>query len=372
MKRIRKYQMLLFITIAGIIISCNGNETPVDNYNRQAMNQYTAEEIIVPSYENFVSSIQSAEQLVDIFIQNPNLDNLSSLRANIKSARLSWQWCAMYSFGPALTSGLNAVANVYTIYESDIENFITNENYNVESIAHSNARGFKAIGYLLYGNNKTDEEIVNTFINSPARAQYLKTLVSVISTNADKALTAWKTGFIDSYSSAATAGTDAGSSVSILINEMNKYWESTTRDKKLGIPLGKRSLGTLLPDRTESYYAGYSTELLKENITAFKYLFEGRNSNGIAGEYSLSNYLKELKALDVLENNDLADVMSVVFDDALNQCDVVSDPLSTKVETNFNDCDSLYLLLQKQIIFMKSDMPSAMGISISYADNDGD
>ncbi|MCX2744781.1 imelysin family protein [Mangrovivirga sp. M17] len=371
MSLLRRVNILFYIIIAAGVFSCSNDENIVDNYDRQGLNLYTAEEIIVPSFENFSSTTSLLDQSVTTFTGNPTVEGLNTLRADLKNARMSWQWCAMYNFGPSLNQGLLSIVNEYLIIESNIEQNILNENFQLESLAQANARGFKAMGYLLYGNGLSDEEIINSFINSPARGQYLKAISSLILSKASLTTQNWAS-YIDQYASESRAGTDAGSSLSILINEINKYWESTTRDKKLGIPLGKRSEGALLPDRTEAYYAGYSTELLTENITAYKYLFEGRTKDGVEGQLSLSNYLKELGATDVIESNDLAEVMSTNFQAAIDQSHIVGDPLKTKVETNYNACDQLYLLLQKQIIFMKSDMPSVMGISISYADNDGD
>ncbi|QCK13619.1 imelysin family protein [Mangrovivirga cuniculi] len=371
MSFLRRVNILIYFIIAAGLFSCSDSESNVDTYDRQGLNFYTAEQIIIPSFQDFSTSTSLLDQSVSSFTDNPSLEGLTTLRANLKNSRLNWQWCSMYNFGPSLNQGLLSVVNEYVIIEADIERNISNEDYQLESLSKANARGFKAMGYLLYGNNLSDEEVVNSFINSQARGQYLKAISDLISIKAKATIDNWST-YLDQYASESKAGTDAGSSLSILINEINKYWETTTRDKKLGIPLGKRSLGTLLPDRTEAYYVGYSTELLSENVKAYKYLFEGRNKEGIAGQLSLSNYLKELGATDVLDNNDLAEVMSTVFQDAIDQAQIVGDPLKSKVETNFDDCDQLYLLLQKQIIFMKSDMPSVMGISISYADNDGD
>ena len=47
-------------------------------------------------------------------------------------------------------------------------------------------------------------------------------------------------------------------------------------------------------------------------------------------------------------------------------------PLSIAVDQYKTEVDAAYLEIQKNVIMLKTDMPSAMGVLITYQDNDGD
>ena len=51
---------------------------------------------------------------------------------------------------------------------------------------------------------------------------------------------------------------------------------------------------------------------------------------------------------------------------------LLTDPLSQGVQGNTAPIEAAYNEIQKLVVLLKTDMPSAMGILITYVDNDGD
>ena len=51
---------------------------------------------------------------------------------------------------------------------------------------------------------------------------------------------------------------------------------------------------------------------------------------------------------------------------------LVNEPLSDAVINNAAAVDAAYLEIQKLLVLLKTDMPSVMGIIITYQDGDGD
>ena len=61
------------------------------------------------------------------------------------------------------------------------------------------------------------------------------------------------------------------------------------------------------------------------------------------------------------------------FDEALNSIDQLEDPLSDQLTSNRAGVQTVYDNLQQLVILIKNDLTSsALGIQITYADNDGD
>ena len=51
---------------------------------------------------------------------------------------------------------------------------------------------------------------------------------------------------------------------------------------------------------------------------------------------------------------------------------MINDPLSNEILTNKDDVTTCYSKLQELVPLMKVDMTSALGVLITYQDNDGD
>ena len=165
-------------------------------------------------------------------------------------------------------------------------------------------------------------------------------------------------------------GTNVGSSLGLLVNAMTRTFERKTRDGKIGIPAGLRTLGVPVPNAVEALYAGYSVELAQENLKAYQNFFQGQSlmSNatpGVGGE-SLLYYLA------ALENTELADEIEAGFTKTIAAIDLLNEPYQEEVVNNPTPSNNAIAEIQQLIVMIKSDMTSAMGISITFQDNDGD
>jgi hypothetical protein len=60
------------------------------------------------------------------------------------------------------------------------------------------------------------------------------------------------------------------------------------------------------------------------------------------------------------------------FATATTKLQALTDPLSDNIKNNNTAVTAAYTELQKLTVLLKTDMPSSMGILITYGDNDGD
>jgi hypothetical protein len=89
-------------------------------------------------------------------------------------------------------------------------------------------------------------------------------------------------------------GTDAGSSLGLLVNQLNFEYE-LLKNAKLGIPLGKKTLGTPMPESVEAYYSGMSSELARLGFQTVENVYFGKDKLGNNGT-GLDDYLVSLNA----------------------------------------------------------------------------
>ena len=142
-------------------------------------------------------------------------------------------------------------------------------------------------------------------------------------------------------------------------------FERYIRDGKIGIPLGVRSLGVAKPETVEAYYYDYSIELFQESIIKFQHTFNGNSEEGMEG-LGLDDYLKNEGGAEIAKS------INTSLDITLSKSNQLSGPLSSEVISNKTQVEQVYAELQKTIVLLKVEMPSALSILINYQDTDGD
>ena len=359
------FRILGIISVLLFSSSCTDKQKAAEKtFDLKGMLENVGNNIIVPSYQSFQSTVNILSTAVDTFVANPTTQHLLDTRAAFKSAYISWQKCDVFDFGPAMDHSLRANFNVYPADTSKITSNVGSGSINMDLLDNSAAKGFPAIDFLLYGENKTDAYILSLYMTDAKannRKQYLKALVSAIRTKTDAVVGAWS-----AYKSVfnSSLGYSVGSSSGLLVNAMNEYYERYLRDGKVGIPVGIRSLGIALPKQTEAYYGGFSSELLNASIQSFYLLYLGKHGStkGLGLDDHLGAY----------DGASIDQTLQSYLTDASAACATLSDPLSQTITNNQSSVEAVYYKLQKVIIPFKVDMPSKLGILISYQDNDGD
>ncbi|MDN3671085.1 imelysin family protein [Echinicola jeungdonensis] len=373
--RITAFFSLTLVTgIICLLPSCvdDPKENSVE-IDRQPLLTSLADNVIIPGYENLNGEITSLNAAAQVFVETPEQANLSTLRTAFTQAYRSWQAVAFFNFGPGFNQTLRAEFNTYPADYFSIENSIESGEYNLDSFSAANQKGLPALDYLLYGLAENDVDLLEFYTtdqNSENRKTYLTSLTERLKEKIDQVYNGWiategnyRQQFINQD------GNDAGSSISLLINSLSQYFEVFTRDAKIGIPLGKRSQGDIIPKNVEAYYNGdLSITLAADNLRGIKNIFTG--SNGNLDGVGLYNYLKDLKAQS---NGDLlADVVISQLDQAIAAVESIPSPLSNTIESNPQPVEEAHGKLQQFVFTIKAEIPSATGVLISYSDNDGD
>lgn len=351
------YKVLFITLIFCANLSCKKDEEP--EFDRKAMLENMALNVIIPAYQAQKNSLQELTDKCAIFIATPTEVNLQELKSQFLVSYKDFQHCDMFNFGPAGDYGIKAAFNTFPTDTTKIETNITAGTYSLTSAANSTAIGFPAIDYLLfYG---TETEVVNKFIASTNRKNYLSDLVVKMNNEIQPVFSQWN----DSYKTTfiAADGNDANSSCSYLVNEFAKEID-LLKSAKIGIPAGQQTGGMLLPHYVEAYWSGYSILLMKENINGLKTAFTGGDGKGF------DDYIRDVESENTTPS--LADNIIVQFEFCRSKLDALSEPFSSQISTNTAAVIELYNEVKKLLVYCKTDMTSMLGILITYQDNDGD
>lgn len=350
-----------------LISSCEkGPDLGNVDFDRTALLNNYVDNILIPRYNLLTSTSEDLENACLAFQTMPDQNNLELLRNQYKVTYLAWQACSSAEFGPAGMQTLKAIFNTYPVDTPQIFSNINSGSYNLESAQNIAAIGLPAVDFLLFGLGNTDAEILNALNNQNVQ-NYLLDVSALLATKSNLVSAEWNSSYRSSFVQAN--GTDVGSSLGMIVNEMNLDFERFIRDGKVGIPLGKRSLGTPQLDKLEAVYAVYSLELLQESIKSLKELYTGTSAEGIDG-LGMDDYLDAVKASHSGQN--LNTTILNQFEAIETSMNVINTDLATAILNNPTQVEDLYNAMQQMVVYLKVDLASNLGILISYQDNDGD
>jgi predicted lipoprotein len=369
MRILKKITITLF-TFAFLFSACgeDSENAPSQNcggeFDQRAMFQNIAETIILPGYEDLKSSADQMAADAAGFRDNPNAEALFELQNSFIQAWHSWQKVAQLEFGPAEEVFLRSSLNNFPANIQQIEENIQSGSWDFGQPERYD-KGFPALDYLLFGADDSRETIASLFNSNETWRNYLDALITDITDRVDHTLNGWKSEYLDIFTE--NTGSAAGTSLSLLINNLNEHYELIKRDK-LGIPSGLLTLGFTNPENVEAYYSGQSVSLAKTALIAARRLYLG-NGNGVEG-LGLDDYLNAANAKKGEISLDQA--IQNQFDAAEEALNQLADPLSERVEDDNSAVVNAYNEVTKNVVMLKTDMPSVLCVSITYIDNPSD
>ncbi|MBL0017129.1 MAG: imelysin family protein [Bacteroidetes bacterium] len=348
--------------------SCKDKTDPTE-YDRTALTANLGERVIVPAYDQLQDKVDLLRNGSADFRVAKDQVSLDSLQSRFAKAWLAWKACSAFEFGPAATASLRSVLNTFPCDTLQIHNNFTSGAYDLNQAVNLDARGFQALDFLLHGLGSGDAAILNRYqspSDSSRLTEYLEAVVSDIQAQVSNVRQAWNSGYLTTFK--ASLGTDVGSSTSMLVNELNRDLE-IIKTASIGIPLGKQTFDSPLPEKVEALYSEISIELAIAELQGLELLFEGQK-DGSAEGYGLREALNAVEALYNGEN--LGDAIHNQFQTAKAAVAAIPGSLSEAVVTNRVPVEAAYNEIQKLVILLKTDMASALSILITYTDADGD
>ena len=381
MKRIGILFFFGAVALSVIIFSCKKSSAPaVNNNNSVAKDSILVNignNIILPSYQAYLVAVNSLDSSIIDFNQGPNSTKLSNVQVLFKNAYITWQSVSEYNgLGPASINippftGLNLFPVNTTLVDNNIS-AIGSTTININSFANQAAKGFPALDYLLFGSsNTTLLTDFTTDANAANRKQYLALVSGDIKTETNTIVAAWSPAggnYINTFIS--SSGTSVSSSLGLLLNSVDQDLE-ILKNYRLGAPLGLIFTSTTSPTQVEAYYSGISAQLAVTQLKAIQsiYLGTGTNGNGLG----LTTYLVDSKAIYATINGPTLDsTIKAEIASTITDLEGVADPLSATIQTNPTLANKAFNETQQLVVLLKTDVPSLLGVAITYGDNDGD
>ncbi|MFD2163892.1 imelysin family protein [Paradesertivirga mongoliensis] len=362
------------VLVAGIlsliIFACkktNNDDNGADGFNRQLILINMADSLILPSYNDFQTKADVMVSNIQAFTQNPTSGGLAQARTAWLDAYVAWQKIALWNFGPAMNLNFISHANTYPADAVKIDQISDGATYDLNSPFQKSIQGFPAIEYLLYGNNKTDQEIISSF-SSSSKSLFINALAKKINDLNKSVLTSWNSTYRQTFINAS--GVDRGSSLGELFNNTYlPYLEMHNREAKFGIPGGQRT-GTALPGNVEGVYSKiHSKALALAAFNAYKAAWYGTGYITSKNGSSLNNYVI---FMDRKNGTSIASTLNNQFQATEAKISALEPDFRAIAQTNPAKLQDVWLAYQQMVVTIKTDVASALSVTISYTDTDGD
>jgi predicted lipoprotein len=374
-----KKQFLLWV-LTGLLWACGGSgdptdpPTPVDEgKDRKALLTHLADNIIIPAYADFKTKLAQMVARSEAFTAKPDNQTLTEFRAAWVDAYTGWQKVELFDFGPAERHTIRNFFNIYPASEKGINSNIADPTANLEVPASFAQQGFPALDYLLNGLGSTDAAILAFYTTAPDAANriaYVKKLTARMNALLDTVITEWTT-YRETFTT--KTGLDIGSPTSMMVNGFVLHYERFIRSGKFGIPSGAMLNGVVSPDKVEAFYKkDISRTLAQTAHQAVVDFFNGKGVKTATEGPSFKTYLTALGAKDSATGQSLAELINNQFAAGKSKIDLLKPNLYEEVKTNNAAMTAVYTEMQKAVRMLKVDMTSAMSITITYTDNDGD
>lgn len=370
MRLLKPIFSFVFISLALLFAGCEddmgGSQRPCESdFDQQALFEHLADDVIIPGYTALELSALNLHAAAFDLAQAPSLEGLEEARAAFKTAYLHWQDVAQYGFGPAEEAALRATLNNFPLNRDALESKVAAQDYDF-SDPNTFDKGFPALDYLLYGLGDQSDAAIVTQLGEAEYATFLTEQTAYITESVKSVNDAWKHSYRDEF--VASEGTAAGASLSQVINGLNEHYETIKRGR-IGIPAGVVTLGFTNPEKVEARYSGLSLALAKRALRAAEAFYLGVGSDGQNG-LGLDDYLEAVNATK--EGESLNARIQQQFEAAAAALEAVPAPLRTAVEENNELTVAAYNELTRQIVNIKTDMPSILCVAITYIDNPSD
>ncbi len=361
---------LAFCSIAGLafLSACSdGSSGPANacnnDFDQPALFSQMADAIVLPGYQTLLDRTTLLEQDVKDFVNAPSIQSLQVTRESWKAAYLSWQAVAPFDFGPSEAVFLASSVNNFPLNIPELEANLQRGSWDLER-PDAYDKGFPALDYLLFGLGANDEEIVQAYTLLPdadTRRAYLLDVSADIRDRVESVQQSWRDSYRETF--IQQTGTAAGSSLSLLINHWNKHYEILKRDR-IGIPSGILTLGFTNPDQVEAPHSGISAELARASLQGIETIYRGKGGLG------LDDYLEYIGAEK--DGASLNTLIRQQFVAAMESLAKIQDPLREAVDADNGTVIEAYNDLTRQVVNIKTDLPTALCVSITYIDNPSD
>jgi putative iron-regulated protein len=277
--------LVLATTLASCVVSLG------DGKRRVVAGELTRD-VILPTYEDVVTSTTWLRTATHEFVDAPAQDTLDALRTAWRAARVPWKLTTAFRFGPLSVQTLGVAIDQTPVDPARIDGEIAGTailDATYVGNLGANKKGFHSIEYLVFATDDTALlGLFTTDANAQRRRDFLAGIADDLALTAVKLRDAW----VDEASRLADPGADntdyptITASIDALVNE-SVFQVENIADGRIGKPLGTATGGIVHPELQESGPSGLSIDDMENALESIRNIYfgsrDGTPGKGIGG-----------------------------------------------------------------------------------------
>ncbi|MFQ3575001.1 MAG: imelysin family protein [Cytophagales bacterium] len=324
--------------------------------------------LVVPTVNNLKSETEILYSKSKSFNESPDLEKLDALREQWEKTFKVFLQAAYFEMNPVkviVGNDFTRVLGAFPVNTTSIEERISNGVYSTNNFLFS-TRGLNTVEYLIYGHNKTKEEIVESFVNSSNRKVYLDSITSNISRSANRFKSLWDI-YLPSFKNDPSR--TQFSAIFELFNRFIVEFERT-KNERIQFPLGERAGQTqTLPDQVDARYSGKSLDFVEISLKFSHDIWRGKTTSTTD-----STGLDDLLETVSVSGRDLAAETRVSWAQVFASFDEIdrSRTMEQLVAANDSKLKAMSARLKDHTAYVKSRFTTVTGIVSDNKTGDGD
>ena len=353
--------LIVILSITALIISCSKDDEAKasSGFDRKTLTEGLAKNLVDGNLQQLVTAAENFNTCVQGLKSSGNESDFEALKLCWKELAIKWQSSRFF-----MVKDLK-----YSTQEQVFAYWPTNPVKVAQNTAlttpitqawlqgvGSNQKGLYTLEYLIFEYTWADITANSNILN----------YISAIAQENIKAAKTLQSIWNDTYRAKFVTSNDnfVTSSVPIITNRLIEYSEYA-KNEKLGYPLGLVKYTSIDPDKLESIYAKYSTELIGENLNVVKTVYlGGYNDSDIGFDDYILSFGQQGKDLDTK----IKDQMTKISHQISNT--------PTPAYTGLNSANTAYTQLYDDwkalIKLFKTEFITLLEVTPTFSDGDGD
>lgn len=356
-----------------MVMSACSDEAPVA-VDRNAVLTNLASEVMLPTYRDAAQRMDALAASLDALCQAPSAERLTAARAAWSEGRGAWKRAQVFQSGPMETLETRPAVDFYPVNPTGVEALIAGtQALTVEGMGSlgTQLRGLPGIEVVLYDVGRDNAALLGALRDGAGpsrRCQYLVAASGHVALKLHAFVTAWEPaggGYARTLGTAGQGSSSIGTAreaVDLVVNQTINTLD-TMQVSRLSVPNGSRTGGTPDPARTESIPSNRSVADLTDALAALEELYTG--SHG-------AHRGPGLAALVAERNPSLDRSVRAEFAASAQSLAAITVPVQRAVTEQRPQVEAAITELGRLKRLFKVDIANALGVTISFTDNDGD
>ena len=320
-----------------------------------------AEIVARPSYATLKAASDSLQSALDAFVASPSEATLGPARENWKATMTAWNQTRTFAFGPAKDIEPNIRWHLGADPEAIDASIAAGSPFDIEALGASQ-KGLPALEYLLFDPEGGQDAILEKFSGSAERVAFAGALAADLDEKIAALVSAWD----DHASELASAGEGSEAykapkdAMDALYNQL--IYVSDLAIAQIKAPL-VGSTGSPSPELEEARLSDNTLPDTFAQIAAITSVYEGRYGEGSG---------LGVTALVRDRSPELDDQVRTAIADAKAALEAIPPPLREALQGDVTVLETAVEKLREVKRLLSSDVASALGVTISFSDMDGD